>query len=130
LTKLKDKIDLPELLKDLGFVIDFSPKDALRLVHPELIIDFLVPERWKGDDNPYPMPQLGLNAQKLRFLEVLLENPLKIKVEDFMLTLPHPAAFALQKLIISWRRLKEEKKLKCCKKFRETIWTRLIFSKV
>jgi hypothetical protein len=37
---------------------------------------------------------------------------LKIKVEDFTLTLPHPAAFALQKLIISWRRLKEEKKLK------------------
>lgn len=110
--RFKDKIDLPELFKDLGFVIDFSPKGAMRLVHPELIIDFLVPERWKGDDNPYPMPQLGLNAQKLRFMEVLLENPLKIKVEDFTLTLPHPAAFALQKLIISWRRLKEEKKLK------------------
>jgi len=107
-----DKIDLPELFKDLGFVIDFSPKGALRLVHPELIIDFLVPERGKGDDNPFPMPQLGLNAQKLRFLEVLLEHPMKIKVDDFTLTLPHPAAFALQKLIISWRRSKEEKKLK------------------
>ena len=39
-------------------------------------------------------------------------NPMKIKVDDFTLTLPHPAAFALQKLIISWRRSKEEKKLK------------------
>jgi len=110
--KFKGEIDLAELFKDLGFVIDFSPKGAFRLVHPELIIDFLVPERGEGDDNPYPLPQLGLNAQKLRFLEILLENPMKIEVDDFTLTLPHPAAFALQKLIISWRRPKEEKKLK------------------
>ena len=55
---------------------------------------------------------MGLSAQKLRFLEILLENPMKIEVDNFTLTLPHPAAFALQKLIISWRRPKEEKRLK------------------
>jgi hypothetical protein len=110
--KRKGNIDLPVLLKDLGFVVDFSPKGAFRLVHPELIIDFVVPETGKGDDNPFPIPQLGLNAQKLRFLEILFMNPLKIEVDDFALTLPHPAAFALQKLIISWRRPKEERRLK------------------
>ena len=110
--KRKGNIDLPMLFRDLGFVVDFSPKGAFRLVHPELIIDFVVPEKGKGDDNPFPIPQLGLSAQKLRFLEILLENPMKIEVDNFTLTLPHPAAFALQKLIISWGRPKEEKRLK------------------
>jgi hypothetical protein len=53
-----------------------------------------------------------VNAQKLRFLEILLDNSIKIEVDDLTLNLPHPAAFALQKLIISWRRPKEEKRLK------------------
>jgi hypothetical protein len=110
--KLKGRVDLPVLFEDLGFVIDFSRKGAFRLVHPELIIDFVVPETGKGDDKPFPIPQLGLNAQKLRFLEILFENPIKIEIDNVTLTLPHPAAFALHKLIISWRRPKEERKLK------------------
>jgi hypothetical protein len=110
--KRKSHIDLPVLFEDLGFVVDLSRKGAFRLVHPELIIDFVVSEKGKGDVRPFPIPQLGLNAQKLRFLEILLENPMKIEVDDFTITLPHPAAFALHKLIISWRRPKEEKRLK------------------
>jgi hypothetical protein len=81
--KLKGHIDLPVLLEDLGFVVDFSRKGAIRLVHPELIIDFVAPETGKGGDKPFPVPQLGLNAQKLRFLEILLDNPIKIGVGDF-----------------------------------------------
>ncbi len=40
------------------------------------------------------------------------ENTIKIKIEDFYLTLPHPANFALHKLIISERRTKGEKAIK------------------
>ncbi len=109
---LKKKVDVHELLKDLGFLIDFHIKGYIRLVHPELIIEFLVPERGKGFDKPYPLPQLGLNAQSLRFLDFLEKNSIKIKSDNLLLNVPHPAAFALHKLIISDRRLKEEKKIK------------------
>jgi len=43
--KRKGNIDLPMLFRDLGFVVDFSPKGAFRLVHPELIT---FPRRWKS----------------------------------------------------------------------------------
>ncbi|KPL13353.1 MAG: hypothetical protein AMS26_14720 [Bacteroides sp. SM23_62] len=110
--KFKQKVDVPELLKDLGFIIDFHIKGNIRLVHPELIIDFLVPERGKGRDKPYPLPELGLNAQSLRFLDFLIDNVITLKADRLKLSLPHPAAFALHKLIISSRRIKRDKGLK------------------
>ncbi len=42
---IKTKVDITELLKELGFVTGFTgPEGYMRLEHPELIIEFLVPE--------------------------------------------------------------------------------------
>jgi hypothetical protein len=111
-TKLKKKTDIPEMLKDLGFIEDFHRKGLIRLNHPELIIEFLVPERGRGRDTPYPLPELGINAQALRFLDFLIENTMELEFNDLRLKLPHPAAFGLHKLIISTRRIKEDKRIK------------------
>ncbi len=43
---------------------------------------------------------------------MLTYNVIKAKVEDFEVSLPHPANFALHKLIIFQRRLKEDKAIK------------------
>lgn len=109
-TRIRTKVDIPELLKDLGFIVGFKGSEGyIRLEHPELIIEFLVPEKGKGLDKPYPLPQLGLNAQALRFLNFLTPNTIHIKVEGIPLTLPHPAIFSLHKLIIFQRRTNSEK---------------------
>ena len=108
--KIKHKIDVPELLKDLGFVVDFrGDKGYIKLNHPDLILEFLVPEKGRGIDGPYRIPALGINATALRFLDFLSSNTIKVKIEDFYLILPHPANFALHKLIIFQRRTKKEK---------------------
>lgn len=109
-TMIKTNVDIPELLEDLGFIINFKgSKGYIRLEHPELIIEFLIPEKGKGQDKPYTISQLGLNAQPLRFLNMLTENIINVKIDDFMIKLPHPASFSLHKLIISSRRAKKEK---------------------
>ncbi len=111
--KIKQKIDIPTLLKDLGFVTAFrGTYGYIKLDHPDLILEFLVPVKGKGSDKPYTISQLGINAERLRFLDFLSENIIKVKIEDFYLNLPHPANFALQKLIISRRRSKEDKAIK------------------
>lgn len=111
--KLKYTVDIPELLKDLGFVTIFKGREGyLKLDHPDLMLDFLVPEKGKGTDKPVPLTKLGMNAVALRFLNLLTENIIKIKVEDFNISAPHPANFALHKLIIFQRRLKEDKAAK------------------
>ncbi|MDO9463803.1 MAG: GSU2403 family nucleotidyltransferase fold protein [bacterium] len=111
--RIKKYIDIPELLKDLGFVTTFKgSRGYIKLDHPDLILEFLVPEKGKGTDKPHPLPKLGINAVALRFLSFLSSNTIKAKVEDFYLTLPHPANFALHKLIIFQRRVREEKAIK------------------
>jgi len=81
-----------------------------KLVHPELIIEFLVPERGRDSDGLYSLTPLGMNAQPLRFMDILIKNTIRIKIENFYLQVPHPAAFALHKLIISQRRMLDDKK--------------------
>lgn len=105
--------DVTELLKDLGFVIGFTgSKGYLRLEHPQLIVEFLVPERGRISDKPYPLPNLGMNAQALRFLDFLARRTIKATVQEFKVTLPHPANFALHKLLVLGRRSIPEKQEK------------------
>ena len=111
--KIKQTIDVPTLLKDLGFVTAFrGPYGYIKLDHPDLIVEFLVPAKGKGSERPYSVPQLGINAEALRFLDFLSENTIEVKIENFYLNLPHPVNFALHKLIVSQRRDKEDKAIK------------------
>lgn len=98
------------MLQELGFIINFKGSGGyIRLDHPELIVEFLIPELGKGRETPYPLPNLGLNAQPLRFLSFLTEHTVTINFEDMRLKLPHPAAYALHKLIVFGRRKSKEK---------------------
>ena len=86
--KIKIKVDLPNLLKDLGFIVGFyGRKGYIKLEHPELIIEFLVPDRGRGIDRPYPLTQLGLNAQALRFLDFLSASPIHLNIEGVSVSL-------------------------------------------
>jgi hypothetical protein len=110
---IKVKADVAELLKDLGFIVGFTGSQGyIRLEHPQLIVEFLVPERGRSSDKPYSLPQLGLNAQALRFLEYLSANTITSKIGSTKLKLPHPANFALHKLVVMGRRPKADKQAK------------------
>ena len=108
--RIKVNVDIAALMKDLGFVIGYrGSKGYMRLEHEDLIVEFLSPERGRGTDSPVPLPQLKINAQALRFLDFLAGNIIKVKVEDFYVSMPHPANFALHKVIVSQRRTKKDK---------------------
>lgn len=108
--RMRHEVNIPELLEDLGFIIIYKgAKGYIKLEHPDLLLEFLVPERGKGIDKPVALPKLGLNAVALRFLSFLSADTITVKVEGFHIRMPHPANFALHKLIISPRRLKQDK---------------------
>ncbi len=110
---IKTRVDVAELLKELGFIVGFTGSEGyIRLEHPQLIVEFLVPERGRGTDKPYPLPQLGLNAQALRFLDFLAQHIIAVKIDGMSVNLPHPVNFALHKLLILDRRNVPEKTAK------------------
>lgn len=111
--KLKNKTDLFELLKDLGFILDYKGEQGyMTFSHPDLILEFIVPARGKETNKPFPIDQLGINAQSLRFMDMFSRAPIRMFFEDLEVTVPHPADFALHKLLISRRRKQVDKREK------------------
>ena len=101
----RSKTDLYGLLKDLGFVLDYKGDQGYVVFeHPDLILEFLAPARGRDSERPIPIEPLGINAQPLRFMDALSRNPIQIGFDDVVVTLPHPADFALNKLLVAGRR--------------------------
>ena len=55
------------------------------------------------------LKNFSINAQALRFLNVLQEKIIKIKIDNKSVMVPHPAWFAIHKLIVTQRRSKKDK---------------------
>ena len=99
------KVDIGEMLEPLGFVVDFKGREGyIRFLHPDLIVEFLVPERGRSTAKPFDVPKLGINAQPLRFLDLLLAETIIVPFQSASVRLPHPAHFAIHKFLISGRR--------------------------
>lgn len=108
--KIKGRVDVPELLGDLGFVVSFvGPKGYIHLIHPDLIVEFLTPERGRGVAGPVPLKNWGINATALRFLDFLVKDTVTVRLEGIDVVLPHPARFALHKLVVAQRRTNKDK---------------------
>lgn len=103
-------VDIPTLLKDIGFVVRHQGTQGyMKLEHPDLMVEFLSPEKSRGMDEPVNIPKLGVNAQALRYLNFLVTEVITVHAEGLTLRMPHPVYFALHKLIVFQRRPKKEK---------------------
>lgn len=103
-------VDIPSLLDELGFAVVHSQSTgAIKLSHPMLSVEFLVPEQGRGSDRPMAFPELKINAQRLRFLNYLLGDSITVVYEKLPLRLPHPTRFALHKIIVATRRKNKDK---------------------
>jgi hypothetical protein len=110
-TRFDHDVDLEALLHDIDFVISHKGRDGyIRFVHEDLMVEFIVPERGRASDKPFPLPELGVNAQPLRFMDFLADNTIRLWFGDVRVSVPHPANFALLKLIVSERRAKPVKR--------------------
>lgn len=118
----KSSVDVVELLKDLDFKEDFVGEEGyIQLIHPYLTLEFLVPEVGRGSKRPYKLPELGINAQRLRILDILENDTIQVELEGIKVIIPHPVTFALHKLLVSSRRTGSAKREKAAKDKRVAI---------
>lgn len=108
----KEHADFIEQLEGLGFSCDFKRDGSLYLWNAELKIEFITPEKGRGVDSAIKIKKLGVNAIPLRFVSLLLDNPISIIEDGVKVRVPNPANFCLHKLIIASRRVKDEKSIK------------------
>jgi hypothetical protein len=111
--RIHDNIDVPGILTGLGFDAHFDYKTGLvKYVHPDLEIQFLTPERGRGKDTPYSIKQLHVNAEGLRYLNLLQAYSFEMTHKGITICLPEPEAFVLQKILASQERRDSFKKEK------------------
>lgn len=105
--------DIPAILEELGFAPTFHGMSGLAVYdHPELRVEFLVPEIGRGSSEPVAIPGLHVKAQGIRFLNFLSAHVITIMYHDLAVRVPEPVVFALHKLIVSSRRTKKDKREK------------------
>ncbi len=82
-TPVKDlpEVDIPALLEELGFVQEMKADGTIQLLHPEVMLELLVAERGRGRRSPYPLSQLGMNAQSLRFMDIAADSAMQVEKE-------------------------------------------------
>jgi len=105
-------VDLSERLAVSGFRAARNPDGSHYFVHPELKLEFLVPERGRGEMGPRSIKALGLRAVSLRFMDMLLKDAIVIEEDGVSVRVPSPLNFALHKLIIAQRRVTRDKREK------------------
>jgi len=108
----KEHAGFIEQLEKLGFNRDFKRDGSMYLWNSDLKIEFITPEKGKGADSSIKVKNLGFNAIPLRFVSLLLEDPITVVDNGIKIRIPSPANFCLHKLIIASRRRKLDKSSK------------------
>jgi hypothetical protein len=106
-------IDIANLFKQMGFQERINRDGSTAYLRPGICVEFLSPQRGRNDQSNKRPTVLGVRPQPLRFMDMLLNNPIKIKImAGVEVTVPAPAAFMFHKFLISQRRIQKEKKTK------------------
>jgi hypothetical protein len=111
--KIKHKVNIPKILEELGFVEEFSHLSGnSKFMHPDLEVEFIIPEKGRGKDGPHSIKEINIRAQGLRYVNVLQDYNMRILYEGTNVRVPEPSAFALHKLQVSNKRSRPDKKSK------------------
>jgi hypothetical protein len=106
-------VDVSLILEGLGFDRKLSLLDGYeKYVHPDLEVEFLTPEKGRGRDKPYTIDKFHINAQGLRYLDLIQGHIMKASYNGIAINVPEPVAFVLHKFIVSDRRKKSFKRKK------------------
>lgn len=105
-------VDLEAALSELGFRMKFTSSGVAQFFHPDLKLEFLMPERGSGKEEPRTVKSLGIKAVQLRYLDILLDKPVILQEGTVNVRVPKPLNFCLHKLIIAQRRKNKDKREK------------------
>jgi len=105
--------DLGAFLQRMGFRQHFNPDGSMFFTGNGMKVEFLTRKRRDGTKPPRFMKEIALAPQEMRFLDILIAEPIVLKVgRGIRAKVPAPSAFLLHKLIIAARPERRNKKEK------------------
>jgi len=105
-----NEVDIESILRAFGFSRGFNPDGSSYFTNGVFKVEFLTPEKGKGVDKAVYIKPLQIGAVPLRYLQMLLDHPVKIEKEDYTFLIPSPWIFAYHKILVSGKRKVKDKK--------------------
>ncbi|MBC8415419.1 MAG: hypothetical protein H8E11_03215 [Candidatus Cloacimonetes bacterium] len=107
---ITNKIDVPKILKDFDFEEQFSLIGGYtKFVHPDLEIEFLIPEIGRSKNKAVLISEFKVTAQPLRYLYFIQNHILTINYNDIKIRVPEPTVFVLFKFLLTIKRKDSDK---------------------
>jgi hypothetical protein len=75
-----------------------------KCVHPDMEVEFLIPEQGRGGGGSISVSALRVEAQPLRFLSLAYDRSMVVHYRGHEIRVPEPEAFVLLKLLVIPRR--------------------------
>jgi hypothetical protein len=113
--------DFSAFFRQIGFREHFNPDGSMFFATPALKVEFLAPQKGKGEKSSQYITDLAVSPQLLRFMDILLKETATFRISrNIKVRLPSPSSFFLHKLLISIRSSRRDKKEK---DIRQAIYT-------
>ena len=108
--RIRREFDVPAALYGLGFEPEWSSQGGYcKYVHPEMEVEFLIPEQGRGADRSISVDALRVEAQPLRFLSLAYDRSMFVRYQGYDIRVPEPEAFVFLKLLVIPRRKDQSK---------------------
>lgn len=103
--KISTQVNIPEILKKYDFDEQFSlVGNYTKFVHPDLEVEFLIPEFGRSKDNAIIINDFNITAQPLRYLQIIQDYILEVLYNDLLVRVPEPTVFTLLKYLLTIKR--------------------------
>lgn len=103
--RVRHEFDVPAALSELGFEPEWALQGGFcKYVHPDMEVEFLIPEHGRGTGRSISVGVLHVEAQPLRFLSLAYDRSMVVRYQDYEIRVPEPEAFVLLKLLVIPRR--------------------------
>ncbi len=111
--KMSHEIDISSILKKYDLEQTFSPQGYFsKFVGDNFEVEFLYPEKGRGERGGKFIKELGITATPLRYLNYIQSNIEVMEYDSIPLKVPNPEAFVLMKyLLVTERSSKDTLKI-------------------
>ena len=110
--KGEKKVGFIKKLEEIGFKVDYNKDESMYLYHPEIKVEFLTVEKGRGSEKAIEIKGLGIKATPLRYMTLLLDDPIIINDRGTKIAVPKPVNFCFHKLLVAAKRKKPDKRSK------------------
>lgn len=110
---IRGSFDIPGMLSEIGFEPEWSLQgEFCKYVHPDLEIEFLIPEHGRSIAHSIKVIELGVMATPLRFLSLAHKYSMVVVYRGYNIRVPEPESFLFLKLLVIPRRKDTAKAMK------------------